>query len=133
LKKGQDVEIGFFWSDVDGNKTSGGHWVTVTGINFDTSVGTGTIDLIDPWGGVDITGGNLHLGSDGRLILGYSGGGAGAPTVDGQDPDNPTDSGFGFITGIAAESFVPLPPALWASLVLLGGMVAYRRVRPARA
>lgn len=42
LKKGRDVEILGVKNGVLG------HWVTVTGITYDTAIGSGTIDYVDP-------------------------------------------------------------------------------------
>lgn len=114
LKKGQDVEIKFNWTG-----GGGAHFVTVTGIHFDTTTGTGTLNILDPWGNgadsasfitADLSGNN----TDGFTIT-YSGGAAGA-----NEPDNPDASGGGTIFSIAAESPVPEPSTF--ALLGLGGV-----------
>ena len=125
LGKGQDVEIAWFWSNKDGTKLRSGHWVTVTGIDYDTA-GNGAINIIDPFGGVEISG-NLYVGTagggNGGLIIGYTGGGAGNPA----DPDNPDDAGFGYITAVAAESVVPEPA--YAGLAIFFALGIHREAR----
>ena len=122
LAAGQDVEMIFRWSDTDGNRSGGGHAVTVTGIDFNPSTGTGTINIDDPWGGVDITG-NLHLANN-ALVVGYTGGAAGDETVNDED-DNPQDANFGVVTLVAAES-VPEPTAVAITMLLLTGAMRLR-------
>ena len=114
LAKGQDVEVGISWNSPDG----GGHWVTATGMDFDTETGTGTLDFIDPWGGEELHG-SLSLDEDGNLVLSYSGGaaGGGGPSIDGgeQDPDNQGDASSGTIDIIVAESPKDTPITLTQS------------------
>jgi hypothetical protein len=121
LAAGQDVELGFLWT---GETAGGGHVVTATGIHFNATNDTGTLDFIDPWGGVDISG---TLGLDGtQLQLTYNGGAASGP-----DPERPLadTAGSGNIILVAAESPVPLPSTVMVGLVLLGA-VAVKRVAP---
>jgi hypothetical protein len=131
LNKGQDVEMGIIWSDANGNPltgtNAGGHVVTVTGIDFDSSGSNGTMAIIDPWDGVDIPNGNLTVGTNGALILGYTGGGAGTGGGDGQDPDNPGDAGHGDIAFVTAESVTPEPSLVGIGFMVVAAMGLARR------
>ncbi|MDB5291166.1 MAG: hypothetical protein JWL69_2407 [Phycisphaerales bacterium] len=124
LAKGQDVEVGFGWNGTGG----GGHWVTATGLDFNTTSDTGTLDFVDPWGGVDIQG-NLSLDANGNLVLSYSGGAAGNPA---DTSDNPGDASSGTIDIIVAESPVPLPSVAWAGFGCLVGFAGFQKVRQGR-
>jgi len=70
IDKGQDVEI------FVGYNAGGAHYLTLTGITFDTVLNTGSISFIDPLGGLagtsNITG--LDGGAGNALALDYSGG-----------------------------------------------------------
>jgi hypothetical protein len=114
LNAGQDVEMGFLWNGTAG----GGHVVTITGIDYDSTGANGAMNIIDPWDGVPISG-NLD-GSSGNLVLGYTGGGAGTGGADGPDPDNPGDAASGTIAFVVAESVTSAPEP---SLVAIGFMV----------
>ena len=128
LSKGQDVEMGFIWSNADGTPTSpaSGHVVTITGIDYDETGQNGAMNIIDPWGGVALSG-NLTV-AGGNLLLGYTGGGAGPG--EGGGGDNPSDAGFGAIAFITAESVVPEPSIALAMAGLLG-LTLRQRVRRA--
>ncbi|WP_295426668.1 PEP-CTERM sorting domain-containing protein [uncultured Thiodictyon sp.] len=66
-----DVEVGVTWTTPG---ETGGHWITAYGLLFDTLTEKGTLDFIDPWLAVRITG-DLIL-SGGKLQLTYTGGAA---------------------------------------------------------
>jgi hypothetical protein len=128
LAAGQDVEMGFLWWD--GTDYVGGHVVTATGIDWDTTTETGTISFIDPWGAADIFGATLEM-HDGFLELTYAGGAAGGglgadgntPTVG--DPDNPDDERTADIAFAYAESPVPEPASM--GLLCVGAVGLLRR------
>ena len=123
LHRGQDVEILFLWGN-----TNSGHFVTLTGINFDTTTHTGTLNFIDPWGNGGAAASKLSgtmSGTDaGGYTLTYTGGAAG----DSGDPDNPGDGNGGIIYSVAAESPVP-EPSTFALLGLGGVALAIRSYR----
>jgi hypothetical protein len=121
------VELGFLWANSDGSLRRSGHVVTVTGIDYDETGQNGAMNIIDPWGGVAISG-NLTVGNNGGnsdLVLGYSGGAAGNPA---DTADNPTDAGNGAIAFATAESLVP-EPTIAFGLVALAGLGVRGRSR----
>ncbi|MGP8199846.1 MAG: PEP-CTERM sorting domain-containing protein [Limisphaerales bacterium] len=114
LQQNQDVEILFDWN----SPATGGHVVTVTGIDWNPATDTGTLSFIDPYNplgdnspALAITG-NLG-GSDGNgFTLSYFGGGAG-------------NGASGEIDGVVAES--PIPEPATVSLLALGALGLLRR------
>lgn len=128
LGQGQDVEMGFLWSDSAGNLVGNGHVVTITSINYNESTQTGSMSIVDPWDGVVIPGGGLSVGN-GELLLGYSGGGAGTGGADGNDPDNPGHAGFGAISFVTAESVAGVPEPAAVGVIAVAGLFIIRRRR----
>jgi len=121
IQKGQDVEVLINWWD--GTKYNGGHYITVTGMTYDDVLDTGTLNAVDPWGGVDISG--TIADHNGFMQLTYSGGAAADPN----DPDNPEHLSSADISGVVAESPVPEPATVGiiAGAFMLGSLRRSRR------
>jgi hypothetical protein len=119
LVKGQDLEMWIDWP------TDGAHYVTLTSICWDDNNNNNIydfgdvakkLDFIDPWGGGKQVA-DIIYGTSG-WYLHYTGGAAG------------TDGSDAYVKWIVAESPVPLPPAAWTGLAMLGlvvGRVVTRR------
>jgi hypothetical protein len=126
LAAGQDVEMGFLWSNSTGTLSGNGHVVTVTGIDYDETGQNGAMNIVDPWDGVALSG-ELSV-ANGELLLGYTGGGAGTGGADGNDPDNPGHAGFGAIAFVTAESLIVPEPTMALGLAMLALLVPRRRI-----
>jgi hypothetical protein len=129
MEAGQDVEVWEAWVDPNlPGGDAGAHIITITGINSDA----GTIDFVDPWGGVDVNAtfdivSTTDYGVAGDYMrITYPG-----PDDGGDDPanpDDPADEKSADIAMIVAESPVP-EPAIVGMLVIGSGILAMRRRR----
>jgi hypothetical protein len=123
LAAGQDVELGILWYNTSTGNYDGGHVITLDSITYNTSNGVGTLNFVDPFGGVDITG-TITGPHNGFSEITYVGGAAVNPL----DPDNPEDVGTADISFAVAESPVPEPTML-GTIAFVGLTLLRRRVR----
>jgi hypothetical protein len=129
MAAGQDVEVWEAWYDpsVAGDH-NGAHIITITDIDSEA----GTIDFVDPWGGVDVEATfaieeTAVAGVDGDYMrITYPAADDGGD--DPENPDDPADEMSADIAMVVAESPVP-EPAMVSMLVIGVGMLAMRRRR----
>lgn len=112
LKKGQDIEL--FMANGDNQ-----HYITLTGIRYDSATNTGKMWVMDPWGdaaGNDVTGKEIAIEglSDGFIDTGL--------VIDGND--------FSYVAHAIATSPIPEPTAY---LLLLAGLLVIARAHRTRA
>jgi hypothetical protein len=101
IRAREDVEV-FLAYD-----TGGAHYLTVTGISFDTATNMGTLNFIDPNGGVAGASPINGLSMNGEIRLGYGGGST--------------------LFHAVSESPIPEPAAIALMLIGLIGLCAFRR------
>ncbi|MGD0770227.1 MAG: papain-like cysteine protease family protein [Tepidisphaeraceae bacterium] len=129
MAAGQDVEVWEAWVDPNlPGGDAGAHIITITGIDSEA----GTIDFVDPWGGVDVNAtfdlvNTTNYGVNGDYMrITYPGPDDGGD--DAANPDDPADEMSADIAMVVAESPVP-EPAMIGMLVIGCGMLAFRRTR----
>jgi hypothetical protein len=130
MAAGQDVEVWESWVDPEApSGYNGAHIITITGIDSEE----GTIDFVDPWGGVDVEATfalvdtTIPGGPNGDYMrITYPGANDGGD--DAANPDDPADEMSADIAMVVAESPVPEPATL-GMLVIGCGILAVRRTR----
>jgi hypothetical protein len=129
MAAGQDIEVWEAWVDPNApGGHDGAHIITITGIDSEA----GTIDFVDPWGGVDVAAtfalDNTAVGgvNGDYMRITYPAANDGGDTA--ANPDDPAVEMSADIAMVVAESPVP-EPAMIGMLVIGCGMLAFRRTR----
>ena len=140
LSAGDAVEFWIAWTTGTGTGvgTMGAHSVTLYGIDYNQTNGTGTLSFWDPFGGtaggtgsaVNITSASF-ITQSGHIFIngGYSAGAAN----NGLDEDNPDHSSTGFIVTDLAETVAPEPATFGLMTVGLAAAAIFRKRRMARS
>jgi hypothetical protein len=129
MAAGQDVEVWEAWVDPNApGGHDGAHIITITDIDSEA----GTIDFVDPWGGVDVPATfalmNTAVGGVNGDYMRITYPAADDGGDDPANPDDPADEMSADIAMVVAESPVP-EPAMVGMLVIGAGILAMRRRR----